>query len=214
MKVALIGASGKIGSRILAELLTRGHVVTGIARNPEKADTQHANLSWQKADVLDTTALSTVIAGHDAVISAFGVDWTKPETFGVFSEVVKSILAATKAAGVKRIINVGGAGSLEVAPGVQAVDTDSFPAEWKLGAMAQRDSLEVYRKETELDWTFFSPAFLIEPGAYTGKYRLGTDNPVFDEHGHSHIGYDDYAHALVNELDNPQFIRKRFTIGY
>lgn len=212
MKVALIGANGKIGSRILEEALNRGHQVTGIARSPS-AQT-HQNLTWAKADALNTDELAEVLKGHDAVISAFGIDWTKPETFHLFSDIAKSVIAAAKKAGVKRLINVGGAGSLEVAPGVQLVDTPGFPEQWKLGALAQRDSLEVFRKENDLDWTFFSPAIVIEPGAYTGKFRIGKDNPVFDEDGNSHITYDDYASALIDELEKPQFIKQRFTIGY
>ena len=214
MKVAIIGANGKIGSRILEEALSRGHQVTGIARKPLSSAVSNNNLTWVKADALDTDALAEVLKGHDAVISAFGIDWTKPETFHLFSDVARSVINATKKAGVKRLINVGGAGSLEIAPGVQLVDTPNFPAEWKLGALAQRDSLNVFRAENDLDWTFFSPAIIIEPGAKTGKARIGKDNPVFDADGNSHISYDDYASALIDELENPQFIKQRFTIGY
>jgi len=214
MKVALVGANGKIGSRILEEALSRGHEVTGIARNPESSAVKNPNLTWVKGDALNTEELAGILKGHDAVISAFGIDWSKPETFHLFSDVAQSVISAAKKAGVKRLINVGGAGSLEVAPGVQLVDTPNFPAEWKLGALAQRDSLEIFRKENNLDWTFFSPAIIIEPGAKTGKARLGKDNPVFDADGNSHITYDDYASALIDELEKPQFIKARFTIGY
>lgn len=214
MKVALIGANGHIGSRIANEALNRGHIVTGIARNPSSASYAHQNLTWVKADALNTHELAEILKGHDAVISSFGIDWTKPETFHLFSDVAQSVINATKKAGVKRLLNVGGAGSLEVAPGVQLVDTPQFPAEWKLGALAQRDSLEVFRKENDLDWTFFSPAIIIEPGERTGKFRIGKDNPVFDAEGHSRITYDDYAVAMIDELENPQFIKQRFTIGY
>ncbi|EHQ28947.1 NAD(P)-dependent oxidoreductase [Mucilaginibacter paludis] len=214
MKIAIIGANGHIGSRILVEALNRGHHVTGIARNPDKLKFEHPNLVFLKGDALNTDELAGIIAGHDAVISSFGIDWTKPETFYLFSDVAQSVINATKKAGVKRLINVGGAGSLEVAPGVQLVDTPNFPAEWKLGADAQRKSLEVFRKENDLDWTFFSPAIIIEPGARTGKFRIGKDNPVFDAEGNSRITYDDYAAALIDELENPQFIKQRFTIGY
>jgi putative NADH-flavin reductase len=112
------------------------------------------------------------------------------------------------------LLNVGGAGSLEVAPGVQLVDTPEFPEIYKLGADAQRKSLEVFRKETELDWTFLSPAIVIEPGERTGKFRIAKDNPIFDTEGNSRISYDDYAVALVDELEKPQFIKQRFTVGY
>jgi putative NADH-flavin reductase len=214
MKVALIGANGKIGSRILQEALSRGHQITGIARNPSTSSQSNKNLSWVKADALNTDELAEVLKGNDAVISAFGIDWTKPETFHLFSDVAQSVISATKKAGVKRLLNVGGAGSLEVAPGIQLVDTPQFPAEWKLGALAQRDSLNVFRKENDLDWTFFSPAIIIEPGAATRKFRIGKDNPVFDAEGNCRITYDDFAIALIDELEHPQFIKKRFTIGY
>ncbi len=171
-------------------------------------------ISWVKADALNSSELEKAISGHDAVISAFGIDWSKPETFYLFSDIAASLLTAAKKAGVNRVLNVGGAGSLEVAPGKQLVDSPGFPEGWKKGAEAQRDSLEIFRKEKDLDWTFFSPAIMIEPGARTGKFRLGKDNPVFDEHGKSQISYDDYAVALIDELEKPQFIRQRFTIGY
>ncbi len=115
---------------------------------------------------------------------------------------------------MKRIINVGGAGSLEVAPGLQLVDTPSFPEAWRKGADEQRKSLEIFRREKDLDWTFFSPAIIIEPGPRTGKFRIGKDNPVFDEKGKSTISFDDYAAALMDELENPHFINQRFTVGY
>ena len=213
MKLAVIGASGKIGSRIAEEALSRGHTITGIARNPE-AGIKNEKITWVKADVLDTEQLAKAIEGHDAVVSAFGIDWLKPETYSLFSNVALSVIAAAKKSGVKRLINVGGAGSLEVAPGVQLVDTPEFPELWKAGANEQRKSLDIFRKEKELDWTFFSPAIMIEPGPRTGKFRLGKDNPVFDENGKSDISYDDYAVALIDELEKPQFIRQRFTIGY
>jgi uncharacterized protein len=213
MKLAVIGASGKIGSRISEEALNRGHTITGIVRNPE-AGIKNEKITWVKVDALDTEKLALAIKGHDAVISAFGIDWSKPETFPLFSDVAKSEIAASKKAGVKRLITVGGAGSLEVAPGVQLVDTPQFPEVWRAGANEQRKSLEVFQKEKELDWTFFSPAIIIEPGPRTGKFRLGKDNPVFDDKGNSDISYDDYAVALIDELEKPLFIKQRFTIGY
>jgi len=213
MKIAIVGASGKIGSRISAEAISRGHTVTGIARNPE-AGIKNENIKWVKADALDAESLAAVLQGHDALISAFGIDWARPETYPLFVDVSRSEIEAAKKAGLKRLIVVGGAGSLEVAPGLQLVDTPQFPDEWRAGANEQRKSLEIFRMENDLDWTFFSPAIIIEPGPRTGRFRLGKDNPVFDEKGHSTISYDDYAIALLNELENPQFIRQRFTIGY
>ena len=213
MKMAIIGANGKIGSRIAAEAISRGHQVTGLVRNPE-GGIGNERITWIKTDALNTEGLAMALQGQDAVISAFGIDWHNPSTFPLFSLVARSVIAAAKKAGIKRVINVGGAGSLEVAPGVQLVDTPSFPDMWKQGANEQRKSLEIFRQEKELDWTFFSPAIMIEPGPRTGSFRLGKDNPVFDEKGISQISYDDYAVALIDELEKPRFIRQRFTIGY
>jgi uncharacterized protein len=213
MKIAIIGASGKIGSRIVAEALSRGHIVTGIARKPETGE-KKANLNWVQADILERDDLAKVLNGHDAVISSFGIDWHNPETFPLYSKAAQAILRAAKKAGVKRVLNVGGAGSLEIAPGLQIVDTPEFPVMWKAGADEQRKSLEIFRKENELEWTFFSPALMIEPGPKTGRFRIGKDNPIFDDQGNSHISYDDYASAMLDELEKPQFIRQRFTVGY
>ena len=213
MKLAIVGASGKIGSRITAEALRRGHSVTGIVRHPE-AGIKNDKVNWVKADALDKESLASAIKGHDALISAFGIDWARPETYSQLVDVSVSEIEAAKKAGVKRLIIVGGAGSLEVAPGIQLVDTPQFPEEWRAGANEQRKSLEVFRKENDLEWTFFSPAIIIEPGPRTERFRLGKDNPVFDEKGNSTISYDDYSIALIDELEKPQFIRQRFTIGY
>jgi putative NADH-flavin reductase len=213
MKLVIIGANGKIGSRIAEEAILRGHQVTGISRNPE-GGIRNDKIRWIQADVLDTESLTATLRGQDAIISAFGIDWQKPDTYHLFSDVASSIIRAARKAGVRRIINVGGAGSLEVAPGVQLVDTPSFPEIWRQGANEQRKSLEVFRAEKNLDWTFFSPAIVIEPGPKTSRFRLGKDSPVFDEKGNSSISYDDYATALIDELEHPAFIRQRFTIGY
>jgi uncharacterized protein len=213
MKIAIVGAGGKIGSRISAEAISRGHSVTGIARNPESG-IKNENIKWIKTDALNPDSLASAIQGHNALVSAFGIDWSNPETYTLFVDVSRSEITAAKKAGIKRMIVVGGAGSLEVAPGIQLVDTPQFPEEWRAGANEQRKSLEVFRKENDLDWTFFSPAIIIEPGPRTGRFRLGKDNPVFDEKGNSTISYDDYAIALIDELEKPQFIKQRFTIGY
>ncbi len=213
MKIALIGANGKIGSRILQEALNRGHTVTGISRNPDYS-IKNEGLTWVKVDASDPDAMAAAIKGNDVVISAFGIDWQNPETYRLFSIVAGSLILAAKKAGIKRIINVGGAGSLEVAPGLQLVDTPSFPEAWRKGADEQRKSLEVFLREKDLDWTFFSPAIMIEPGPYTGKFRIGKDNPIFDEKGNSTISFDDFASALIDEMESPRFIQQRFTIGY
>ena len=210
MNIAIIGASGNIGSRVTHEALSRGHKVTAIVRNPENLTLENESLVVTEGDVFHVDDTAAKIEEHDAVVLSFnpGADYHR------YTEAAEAILSAAKKAGVKRVFCVGGAGSLYVAPGVQAVDAPDFPEAWRAGASALRDALEVYKKETELEWTFLSPAFMIGPGERTGKYRIGTENPVLDEEGKSTISYEDYAVAVLDELENPQFIRKRFTIGY
>ncbi|MBC5772469.1 NAD(P)-dependent oxidoreductase [Pontibacter sp. KCTC 32443] len=214
MKIAIIGASGNIGSRITHEALSRGHEVTAIVRNPSKLTLENESLVVTKGDALDADDLAAKLEGHDAVVISYSPGWGPGTDYNNYNKVAETVMGAAKKAGVKRLLNVGGAGSLYVAPGVQAVDTPDFPAEWREGASAMRDSLKVYEAEKDLDWTFFSPAFMIGPGERTGKYRLGTENPVMNEKGESNISYEDYAVAVIDELEKPQFIRQRFTIGY
>ncbi len=207
MKIALIGATGFVGTAVLNEALNRGHQVTAIARNTAKITVSDPNLTLKETDVYNIEKLATAIASTDAVVSAFnsGEDFIKGS---------ESIQQATKQAGIKRFLIIGGAGSLEVKPGVQLVDTPEFPAEWKKGASAARDYLDILKKETELDWTFVSPAIILHPGQRTGKFRLGTDQPVFDANGKSEVSVEDMAVAIIDELEKNQFIKKRFTLGY
>jgi len=202
-KIALIGASGNVGSKILAEALNRGHEVTGIVRNPEKLP-QHPNLVAVRGDVFDAEGLARLLAGHDAVISSVHYTASDPAL----------LLRAVKASGVKRYLVVGGAGSLEVAPGVQLVDTPDFPALYKEEASKGRDYLNLLRGETDLDWTFLSPSAVIAPGERTGKFRLGGDQLLVGADGQSRISQEDYAIALIDELEKPAHIRQRFTVGY
>ncbi len=211
MKIALIGATGNIGQRILQEALNRGHSVTGISRNPQKQNIKADRLEWVSADISDTGKLAKTVEGHDAVVSAYGPGREDPQNI---IKTTYSIIEALKQAGVKRLVVVGGAGSLEVSPGLQLVDTPEFPAEWKGGALAHRDTLRIYQKEKELDWTYLSPAGLIQPGERTGKFRLGKGQLITDEKGNSVISMEDYAVALLDELENPQYIHQRFTLGY
>ena len=211
MKIALIGASGHIGSRILNEALSRGHQVTAIVRDPAKITTTHNNLHIVAGDVLNTEELASKLKGHDIVISAFSPGFENPF---LLVDASSSIIKATKKAGVDRLIAVGGAGSLEVAPGVQLMNTSHFPAAWKNIAQAHADALKVYLTETDLKWTNFSPAALIEPGTRTGKFRLGENQLVADEQGNSKISMEDYAIAILDEAENRKYIKKRFTIGY
>lgn len=214
MKIALIGATGFTGTAVLNEALGRGHQVTAIARNPEKITVKNDNLILKSVNINDVDALAEVLKGHDAVSSSYNAGWTNPNMYADFIKGSEDIQAATKKSGVKRLIVIGGAGSLEIAPGVQLVDTPQFPAEWKEGATAARDYLNILKKETDLDWTFLSPAINLHPGTRTDVFRLGTDNPVFDAENKSEISVEDLAVALINELENKQFVQKRFTLGY
>ena len=203
MKIALIGATGFIGSRLLAELTSRGHQVTAIVRNPEKV-AQGAGVTAKKGDVYDKDGLAALLAGHDAVISAVHFTASDPAV----------LLAAVKQSGVKRYLVVGGAGSLEVAPGVKVYDTPEFPAIYLDEARKGGVFLDLLKGEGGLDWTFLSPSALIEPGKRTGKFRLGKDQLLVDGNGQSRISAEDYAIALVDELEKPAHSRQRFTVGY
>ncbi len=203
MKVALIGASGFIGSRLLAELSARGHAVTAIVRNPEKVAAL-PGVTAVKGDVFDKDGLAKLVAGHDAVISAVHFSASDPQI----------LLAAVKQSGVKRYLVVGGAGSLEVAPGVKLFDTPEFPAVYLDEARKGGAFLDLLKQEQGLDWTFLSPSALIQPGERTGQFRLGTDQLLVDAKGNSAISAEDYAIALVDELEKPAHSRRRFTVGY
>ncbi len=216
MKVALIGASGFVGSAVLHELLQRGHQVTAIARNTGRVAPAD-NLELVSANVLNEVEVKEAVAGHDAVISTYNAGWTNPDLYNEFLKGAKAIQEGVKQSGVKRLIVVGGAGSLFIAPGQQLVDTDAFPAEWKPGALAAREYLNMIRNENELDWTFLSPAVEMHQGTSgvkRGTYRTGLENPVFDANGRSIMSVEDTAVAIVDELETPKHIRQRFTAAY
>ncbi len=214
MNIALIGATGFVGSSLLSEVLNRGHRVTAVVRHPDKVKTKHDNLKIVKGDALNENELAKLLAGHDAVISAYNPGWQNQDIYNEYLKGCKSILNAVKKSGIKRFLTVGGAGSLEIKPEVQLVDAPDFPGEWKQGALAARDFLNIIKKENSLDWTFLSPAIMLQPGTKTGKFRIGTDQPVFDANNKCEISVDDLAVALINELEKPKFIKKRFTVGY
>ncbi|MBK0403639.1 NAD(P)-dependent oxidoreductase [Adhaeribacter sp. BT258] len=217
MKVALIGASGFVGTAILNELLERGHQVTALTRDNANIKKQHENLQVVQANVVNETELAEKVKSHDAVISSFNAGWTNPNLYEDFLSGSKAIQQGVKKSGVKRLIVVGGGGSLYTAEGVQIVDTPEFPEQIKPGATAARDYLNEIKKETDLDWTFLSPALEMHQGTAgvrKGTYRKGLENPVFDENGHSVASVEDTAVALVDELENPQHIRERFTVAY
>ncbi|MBS7707374.1 NAD(P)-dependent oxidoreductase [Chelatococcus asaccharovorans] len=202
MKVALIGASGNAGSRILAELTRRGHHVTAIARHPEKIPAG-PNVTARQGDVFDGKGLADLLKGHDAIISSVHFTASDPDI----------LIAAVRASGVRRYLVVGGAGSLDVAPGVALVTTPDFPQIYKEEATKGFDFLKKLRGIVDLDWTFLSPSALFIPGERTGQFRLGKDDLLTNDKGSS-ISFEDYAIALVDELEKPAHIRQRFTVGY
>ncbi len=201
-KIALIGASGNAGSRILKELSDRGHKVTAIARSPEKIASL-PNVVTKQGDVFDRAGLSELLKGHDAVISAVHFTASDPVT----------LIEAVRASGVPRYLVVGGAGSLEIAPGQRVVDLPDFPAAYKAEATKGAEFLDRLRGEKQLDWTFLSPSAEFVPGERTGKFRLGKDGLLSNTEG-SRISFEDYAIALVDEIEKPQHSRQRFTVGY
>ena len=209
MNIVIFGATGTIGSRILDELVSRGHSVTAVIRDPSKL-ARHENVIGTAGDIFDPASVKESVEGADVVVSAYGPGPGNPDAL---VKATDSLLKGVEAAGVKRLIAVGGAGSLEAAPGLQLVDTPQFPQEWKGIALAHRDALEII-KASPLDWTSVSPAAYIHPGERTGKLRLGLDQLIVDEKGNSEISAEDFAIALADELEHPQHIRRRFTAAW
>lgn len=216
MKVALIGASGFVGTSILKELLSRGHEVLALVRQPEKITLENEKLTVKGIDVLDTNALTSAVKNEDVVISAYNAGWTNPNLYNDFLAGSEAIQKAVKDAAKPRLIVIGGAGSLEI-NGQQLVDGPEFPAEYKAGATAARDYLDILKKENDLQWTFFSPAIEMHPGittGRTGKYRLGKDQPVFDANNRCSLSVEDLAVVIADELENNQHPQQRFTAAY
>lgn len=213
--VVLIGASGFVGTAILNELLNRGNKVTAIVRNPEKVTVSNSNLSVVKADVSDVESIANTSKGKDAIISAYNPGWTNPN---IYEETLKNyplILQAAKQSGVKRLLIVGGAGTLFCAPGLRVVDSGAIPESIMGGVKSLGEFyLNILMNEHDIDWVFFSPAGSLEPGERTGKFRLGKDDLIVDADGKSHISVEDYAVAMVDELEKTAHHQERFTIGY
>ena len=215
-KIAVIGATGFVGSKVVNELASRGYQVNALARNISKIE-ESENVKAIAVDVYNTAELSEILKGNDAVISTFNPGWTNPNIFEDFLKGAESIEKAVEESGVKRFIVVGGAGSLYIAENLQLIDTPEFPAEIKPGAEAARQYLEMIKKNENLDWTFFSPAIEMHQGTAgvrKGTYRTALENPVFDENGRSVISVEDVAVALVDELENGKFVKQRFTAAY
>lgn len=211
MKIALYGATGNIGKRILQEALNRGHEVTAVVRDTNKINIVNIHLKVTTGDILNPEDVSHRVKSHDIVISAYGPGNDDPKVVG---KVYQSLNKGMKKAGVKRVILVGGAGSLQVAPGLELVDTPEFPASWKPAALAHREVLYFYKNEKELEWTYASPAALIEPGKRTGKFRWGENQLVADETGHSKISMEDFAVAILDVAEQRKYVQKRFTVAY
>ena len=216
MRVALIGATGFVGSQILKELVDRNQSIKAFARNVEKVPASK-NVATVALDVNNVQALATDLKGADVVISAFNAGWTNPNLYEDFIKGAKAIEEATKLAGVKRLIVIGGAGSLYVTDDLQLVDTPDFPEQIKPGALAARDYYNILKEDNDLDWTMFSPAPEMHQGTSgtrLGTYRLGTDNPVFDADGRSILSVEDVAVVIADEVENAKFIKQRFTAAY
>lgn len=217
-KIALIGASGFVGTAILNEALQRGHQVTAIVRNPEKITTVHPALTVVKADATEPEALARAAAGHDAVISAYNPGWGNPRQYEETLENYPKIVEGAKRSGVKRLLIVGGAGSLFVQPGVRLMDTEGLPEAWLPAVKSHGEFyLHTLVNETGIDWVYFSPAGNLGnmgPGTRTGRYRLGKDDMLVDEKGESFISVEDYAVAMIDELEQENHHRERFTAAY
>jgi len=216
MKIAVIGATGFVGKHIVLELVNRDHAIKALARHTENIPA-HANVEKIALDVNNVDQLAASIADVDVVVSAYNAGWTNPNLYDDYLKGAKAIQEATHKAGVKRFIVIGGAGSLQVTPDVQIVDTLDFPAEIKPGALAARDYLNILKREEQLDWTFFSPAPEMHQGTSgvrKGTYRLGTEYPVADENGRSVISVEDVAVVIADEIEQPKQIKQRFTAGY
>jgi uncharacterized protein len=214
-KIALIGASGFIGSALLKESLDRGHFVKAIIRNPEKVTLKNPNLLVVQGDVLYQGTVEELVSGMDIVISAYNPGWTNPNIATETTASYKAIIKGVKDAGIKRLLIVGGAGSLYVSPEKRVMDTDAIPESFLPAVKALAEVLYGLQNfEEKLDWAFFSPAATIAPGERTGKFRLGNDYLIKDENGESKISVEDYAIAMLNEAETPQHHRERFTIGY
>ncbi|WP_206952717.1 NAD(P)-dependent oxidoreductase [Trinickia acidisoli] len=210
LKIALFGATGTIGSRIAAEALARGHEVTAIVRRPRPVEGA-PQLTVVPGDLFDAAASAARVAGFDVIASAYG---PSHDNASKVVEATRSLVALARAAGIKRLVVVGGAGSLEVAPGKQLVDTEGFPDAYRAVALAHREALALYRTADDLDWTFFAPAAMIAPGAKTGTFRTGADALIVDSDGNSKISAEDYAIAFVDEIEAGRFVHRIATVAY
>ncbi|PKB15714.1 NAD(P)-dependent oxidoreductase [Flavobacterium sp. 5] len=213
MKIAIIGATGFVGSAILNELISRNHEITAIVRTPKET----SGVKWVATDIFNIDSLVEALKGNDVVINAYNPGWTNPNIYSEAIAGAKAIQEAVKKSGVKRFITIGGAGSLYIAPNLQLIDTPEFPKEYFEGANAARHYLEIIKEEKDLDWAFFSPAIEMHQGittGRTGKYRLGLENPVFNNDQRSILSAEDLAVAIADEVETPKHHQQRFTAAY
>lgn len=218
MKIVLLGATGFVGSALLKEALDRGVEVTAIVRNPAMVKIESPLLTVVKGDVTDPEVIASVAKGADAIVSAYNPGWANPRLYEETLENYPKILEGAKKAGVKRVLIVGGAGTLFVKPGIRLIDTGTLPESWIPGVKSLGEFyLNTLTKENELDWVFLSPAANLgnlQPGTRTGHYRVGKDDMIVDEKGDSFISVEDYAKAMIDELLEPKHHQERFTVAY
>jgi uncharacterized protein len=216
MNIALIGATGFVGAAVLSTLLQRGHQVTALVRDPSRL-APHPGLTVTVADAYDADAVAAAVRGHDAVVSAFNPGWNDPALYDNFMRGSAAIERGVELGGVRRLLVVGGAGSLFVAPGVQLVDTPEFldhvPPNIVPGAKAARDALTALRANTALDWTFLSPPAMLGQGQATGGYRVGGEDLLMDGDKPAGIAVADLALAIADEIEQPRHLRARFTVA-
>lgn len=215
MKIVLFGGTGNVGQRVAREAVDRGHEVVAVVRDPSSSQVPDPRVQLAQGDATDPASVASAVRGADAVVSAIS---PRPGSTGAAPSLVdaaRGLIAGLREAGVKRLVVVGGAGSLEVAPGVMLMDAPGFPEAYRAEAVEGRDALAVYRAEADgLDWTFLSPAAEIHPGERTGHYRTTADQFIADDQGRSRISYEDYAVALLDELERPQHVGRRFGVAY
>src|SRR5687768_6390835 len=216
MTIVLFGATGNIGQRIAKEALDRRHEVIGVVREPAKVKTPDPRMTLLQGDATDRASVAALGHGADAIVSAIS---PRPNARGLAAPslraAARALIEGSREAGVKRLVVVGGAGTLEVKPGVRLMDTPGFPEMFKPEAQEGAEALEVFRNEDDgLDWTFMSPAAEIIPGERTGRYRTTHDEYLADANGRSVISFDDYAVALLDELERPRHLRRRFGVAY
>ena len=213
MRIVVFGASGRLGQRVVAEAKGRGHQVTSTARRAQSLDIEGDQVAVTPANVNSVDSVAEVAVGHDVAISTIGPAQGDPPD--VISSAAQTLLSGLSVAGVRRLVVSGGAGSLEVAPGVRLVDTPDFPERARPVALAHAAALDVYmRADTDVDWSYISPAAVLEPGERTGRYRVGGDALLTDADGKSYISMEDFAVAIVDEAERPKHIRKRFTVAF